>query len=298
MARALRCKLAELMGTAAAVDASGVLPYALYRYLPLPTVTYRYIPLQVLPYALELKRSGRSRKGMAAALRDFLGDGAKGFARWLSGLTPGGQASQLPTARPPPQQPCSWDAAAARLRFIPGVRGAIFGATSATFDECLARGLFGAPAGRSDAVRRISAERDRTLLFLFNFDSREMHGVFTPTAPAGFPLEAEAWAREPKPPGRGEASGATSSRKAWEGRRAARRGSQTPYPAQIPVRRIGPPLPPLRECAYRPVMRYDSSSSHKFKLELDADQTARLANLFVQNSSATSGVRIGTDEWG
>ena len=56
------------------------------------------------------------------------------------------------------------------------------------------------------SLRQIDAARDRTLLFLFNFQKRRLLGAFIATGPAGFPLEASARQRV----GQGRLGGATA----------------------------------------------------------------------------------------
>ena len=76
--------------------------------------------------------------------------------------------------------------------FAPQLRGSIFLTNSANQSECLRRGLFGLPSGQAKLLRQIDAARDRTLLFLFNFQKRKLLGAFIASGPAGFPLEASA----------------------------------------------------------------------------------------------------------
>ena len=77
--------------------------------------------------------------------------------------------------------------------FAPQLRGCIFLTSSANQGECLRRGIFGLPHGQAGLLRQIDAARDRTLLFLFNFQRRQLLGAFIASGPAGFPLEASAW---------------------------------------------------------------------------------------------------------
>lgn len=89
--------------------------------------------------------------------------------------------------------------------FAPQLRGSIFLTNSANQGECLRRGLFGLPSGQAKLLRQIDAARDRTLLFLFNFQKRRLLGAFIATGPAGFPLEASARQRA----GQGRLGGTT-----------------------------------------------------------------------------------------
>lgn len=53
--------------------------------------------------------------------------------------------------------------------------GAIFMSNRATKRECLRRQLLGLPSSQVDFVRQVKAGM---LLFLFEFERRELHGVF------------------------------------------------------------------------------------------------------------------------
>ncbi|XP_068320733.1 uncharacterized protein [Pyrus communis] len=53
--------------------------------------------------------------------------------------------------------------------------GAIFMSSSATIDECFKRRLFGLPSSQGQFVKQI---KTGMILFLFEFESRELHGVF------------------------------------------------------------------------------------------------------------------------
>eukprot|EP00316_Scyphosphaera_apsteinii_P008239 CAMPEP_0119344740 /NCGR_PEP_ID=MMETSP1333-20130426/107126_1 /TAXON_ID=418940 /ORGANISM="Scyphosphaera apsteinii, Strain RCC1455" /LENGTH=472 /DNA_ID=CAMNT_0007357187 /DNA_START=71 /DNA_END=1492 /DNA_ORIENTATION=- len=77
-----------------------------------------------------------------------------------------------------------------RLHFRKQLKGVIFGATTQTIDECFGRLLFGLPSGQASMVSTIDSA---TVIFLFNFTARSLHGIFMPAGPAGFPLERYAW---------------------------------------------------------------------------------------------------------
>ena len=122
----------------------------------------------------------------------------------------------------------------------------------------------------------MSAAREDTILFLFNFSTREMHGIFKASGPAGFPLHPRAWLpgvwsdklqAETEPP-RNKPSGVTM------------------FLAQLPVERIGPPLPALSERGFRSLMEYEGSSN-KFGLTLGGRQVEGLVTLFVEAARAS-----------
>ena len=133
------------------------------------------------------------------------------------------------------------------------------------------------PANRKPLVEQISNRRETTVLFLMNFTRHELHGVFLASGPAGFPLHNRAWV-----------PGAWDHQRGCEAdsppMRAARapRSKATPYPAQLPVRRLGPPLEPLGEAVYRPVMKY--FAPQKFELELGSSQVEQLVTLLVRQT--------------
>ena len=52
----------------------------------------------------------------------------------------------------------------------------MFGATNQTIDECWDRGLLGLPRGNMHLLDKI--DPDRTRLFLFNYSTRQLHGVY------------------------------------------------------------------------------------------------------------------------
>ena len=160
--------------------------------------------------------------------------------------------------------------------FRQDVCGAIFGASRTTFTECIQRQLFGLPASRSSMVREIAQRpHDRTILFLFNFHTRQLHGIFAPNGPAGFPLHKRAWV-----------PGVWSTALRCETNQGAQTGGKmalaerTPFAAQLPVRRVGEPFAPLDEAQYRPIMRY--VDGHKFDLQLNASQVEELVTLLVK----------------
>ena len=143
-------------------------------------------------------------------------------------------------------------------------------------DECLGRGLFGLPTGRSKMVRDVSNALEQTILFLFNFTARTLTGVFMASGEAGFPLHERAWL-----------PGAWSTERGEEvppPRKAKGKQQRTPLLAQLPVERVGPELPALPESAFSHVMKYEGDGSHKFSYTLDAAQVEQLVTLCINNA--------------
>ncbi|CAH2059314.1 unnamed protein product [Thlaspi arvense] len=68
--------------------------------------------------------------------------------------------------------------------------GAIFMSNSSTRKECLRRGLFGLPMGQAGFVKQVKAGM---LLFLFEFESRELHGVFQACSDGAINIEPYAF---------------------------------------------------------------------------------------------------------
>ena len=56
--------------------------------------------------------------------------------------------------------------------------------------------------------------------------------------------------------------------------------AKTAFVAQLPVQRLGPPLGPVGEGVFRPVMKY--VDGRKFELELDAKQVEQLVVRLVE----------------
>ena len=68
--------------------------------------------------------------------------------------------------------------------------GFIFGCKNETFQENMTRQLFGITKQHMHDVQNIMPT---SALFLFNYNSKDLHGVFIPNGPAGLNLEPEAW---------------------------------------------------------------------------------------------------------
>jgi hypothetical protein len=163
--------------------------------------------------------------------------------------------------------------------FREGLCGAIFGATNTTLDECLQRNLFGLPHTRRALVAAISKQHETPslpppVLFLFNFQKRELHGVFAASGPAGFPLHADAWV-----------IGSWSTKLGGPMSKPPRATPKhsTQFPAQIPVERLHV-FAPLAETVFRHVMKYHSQN--KFDLSLSAEQVEQLLCLFIEQAKS------------
>ena len=184
-------------------------------------------------------------------------------------------------APPPPPESFSWRA----LLESKDLTGSIFLCTDRTFDECIRRSLFGLPAAQATLVRTIFSRARSTLLFLYNTTARTLHGPFETAGAPGFPLAPKAWV-----PPQAEASGTL---RVW-----------TPFPAQLPVRRLGIAVPPLSWRSFASTMRFASientaRGSRKFRQQLHAAQVlvsskiqhVRVASLACVSACGVVGVR-------
>eukprot|EP00210_Caulerpa_lentillifera_P004078 g3891.t1 len=132
--------------------------------------------------------------------------------------------------------------------------GVIFTCTEDSLDDCLRGGVFGLPRTHFQYVQHV---RPSMVLFLFNFSTRELHGIFR--AMTGGKLEGDPQGVNPD----------------WAAN----------FPAQVDVD-TSDTYPPLPESAFRRIIaeNYISSTSSQFSFELDMDQVARLSAAFKQFS--------------
>lgn len=128
--------------------------------------------------------------------------------------------------------------------------GCIFGANKDTFDECINRRLLGLPAHYMKMVTSIVP--NETVLFLFNFTTRFMFGIFVATDHGG-EHESNAWCRNSD--------------------------ERTPFPAQIRFR-IVHKFAPLIESAFSDLMEYRPNTRH-FRFQLTPERTTALLERFA-----------------
>jgi len=130
--------------------------------------------------------------------------------------------------------------------------GVIFKANKSTYGECLQRQLFGLPENQmTRSLAKINV--GSTALFLFNFETLEMEGVFVATQPPCLNLEPDAWAK----------SG-----------RSRRASSGSPFPAQVRVRKVMHFFP-VHVDAWEHLLNWHTNGS-TFDLTLDKDTTREL----------------------
>lgn len=132
--------------------------------------------------------------------------------------------------------------------------GYIFVCNNDTMQEDLKRQLFGLPQRYRDSVRAIQPGLP---LFLYNYTTHQLHGVFEAASFGGSNIDPSAWEDKKN---KGE--------------------SRFPAQVRIRVRKI---CKPLEEDAFRPVLfHYDGP---KFRLQLSVPETLALLDLCLENRS-------------
>ncbi|KAK8538215.1 hypothetical protein V6N13_096003 [Hibiscus sabdariffa] len=139
------------------------------------------------------------------------------------------------------------------------VGGYIFVCNNDTMEENLRRHLFGLPPRYRDSVRAITPGLP---LFLYNYSTHQLHGVFEAASFGGSNIDPTAW-EDKKCPG------------------------ESRFPAQVRVitRKI---CEPLEEDSFRPILHhYDGP---KFRLELNIPEALSLLDIFAEQ-----GGNLGSD---
>ncbi|KAF5774721.1 putative development/cell death domain-containing protein [Helianthus annuus] len=134
------------------------------------------------------------------------------------------------------------------------VGGYIFVCNNDTMQENLKRQLFGLPPRYRDSVRQITPGLP---LFLYNYSTHQLHGVFEATSFGGTNIDPSAW-EDKKNPG------------------------ESRFPAQVRVmtRKLAEPL---EEDSFRPILHhYDGP---KFRLELNIPEALSLLDIFEDNKN-------------
>uniref|UniRef100_A0A0C9RQE3 TSA: Wollemia nobilis Ref_Wollemi_Transcript_2327_1423 transcribed RNA sequence n=1 Tax=Wollemia nobilis TaxID=56998 RepID=A0A0C9RQE3_9CONI len=132
--------------------------------------------------------------------------------------------------------------------------GYIFVCNNDTMQDDLKRLLFGLPQRFRDSVRAITPGLP---LFLYNYTTHQLHGIFEAASFGGTNIDPTAW-EDKKCPG------------------------ESRFPAQVRVR-MRKLCKPLEEDAFRPVLyHYDGP---KFRLQLNVPETLALLDIFSENGS-------------
>ncbi|CAI9759342.1 unnamed protein product [Fraxinus pennsylvanica] len=132
------------------------------------------------------------------------------------------------------------------------VGGYIFVCNNDTMQENLNRQLFGLPPRYRDSVRAITPGLP---LFLYNYSTHQLHGIFEAASFGGTNIDPTAW-EDKKNPG------------------------ESRFPAQVRVvtRKV---YEPLEEDSFRPILHhYDGP---KFRLELNVPEAISLLDIFAEN---------------
>ncbi|KAF5479819.1 hypothetical protein F2P56_000611 [Juglans regia] len=133
--------------------------------------------------------------------------------------------------------------------------GYIFVCNNDTMQEDLKRQLFGLPPRYRDSVRAITPGLP---LFLYNYTTHQLHGIFEATTFGGSNIDPTA----------------------WEDKKCK---GESRFPAQVRIR-VRKVYKALEEDAFRPVLHhYDGP---KFRLELSVPETLDLLDLCEQAGSA------------
>ncbi|KAG8375130.1 hypothetical protein BUALT_Bualt10G0068400 [Buddleja alternifolia] len=134
------------------------------------------------------------------------------------------------------------------------IGGYIFVCNNDTMAENLKRQLFGLPPRYRDSVRAITPGLP---LFLYNYSTHQLHGIFEAASFGGTNIDPSAW-EDKKNPG------------------------ESRFPAQVRVitRKI---CEPLEEDSFRPILHhYDGP---KFRLELNIPEVLSLLDIFAENNA-------------
>ncbi|KAJ6792393.1 B2 protein-like [Iris pallida] len=134
------------------------------------------------------------------------------------------------------------------------VGGYIFVCNNDTMQENLKRQLFGLPPRYRDSVRAITPGLP---LFLYNYSTHQLHGIFEAASFGGSNIDPTAW-EDKKSHG------------------------ESRFPAQVKVvtRKI---CGPLEEDSFRPILHhYDGP---KFRLELSVPEALALLDIFAENNA-------------
>ncbi|KAI5383386.1 B2 protein [Lathyrus oleraceus] len=141
------------------------------------------------------------------------------------------------------------------------IGGYIFVCNNDTMAENLKRQLFGLPPRYRDSVRAITPGLP---LFLYNYTTHQLHGVFEAASFGGTNIDPTA----------------------WEDKKCA---GESRFPAQVRVitRKT---CEPLEEDSFRPILHhYDGP---KFRLELNVPEALSLLDIFEEQDTSNSSLKV------
>ncbi|KAJ7527199.1 hypothetical protein O6H91_16G041700 [Diphasiastrum complanatum] len=134
--------------------------------------------------------------------------------------------------------------------------GYIFVCNNDTMQEDLKRQLFGLPQRYRDSVRAIQPGLP---LFLYNYTTHQLHGIYEATSFGGSNIDPTA----------------------WEDKKSC---GESRFPAQVRIR-VRKLCKALEEDAFRPVLHhYDGP---KFRLQLSVPETIQLLDLFTEKGATS-----------
>eukprot|EP00249_Psilotum_nudum_P018034 c26608_g1_i1 orf=393-2228(-) len=133
--------------------------------------------------------------------------------------------------------------------------GVIFMCNKETMVECFRHGVFGLPISRRSIVEQIVPGM---MLFLFEYESRELHGIYEARSFGGMNLEPHAY-----------------------------KSSPSSFPCQVRFRTVEE-CAPLLEFEFKEAIRDNYISPAKFRFDLTEKQVCQLVRLFLQNAKDTN----------
>eukprot|EP00249_Psilotum_nudum_P021022 c27939_g1_i1 orf=901-3516(-) len=135
--------------------------------------------------------------------------------------------------------------------------GLIFMCNNRIRKSCFRHGVFGMPLAKKDLVDQVIPT---TKLFLFEFESRKLWGIYEATTYSGIDLERDAY-----------------------------RVSEVPFPAQVRFR-VYKKCEPLQERDFSEAIKENYFRPTKFSFELTEDQVLKLIQLFCHRECKFVGV--------
>ena len=139
--------------------------------------------------------------------------------------------------------------------------GFIFGCVPETYQENMDRRVLGITKQHMTEMQGISPS---SVLFLFNYKTKMLHGVFRPNGAPGLNLEPDAW---------------KSHKQQSRVNPKHRADSGSPYPAQVRFEVIKN-CEPLHQRVWGHIPTSKPTGYNQFELSLDSDQATKLARLF------------------
>lgn len=195
---------------------------------------------------------------------DLKQQGVRGPDVSQKGILPLSSSFNHPNVHSPTQNSSSINSVDKRFKSLPPAEslprnetlgGYIFVCNNDTMQEDLKRQLFGLPPRYRDSVRAIQPGLP---LFLYNYTTHQLHGIFEAASFGGSNIDPTAWEDKKN---KGE--------------------SRFPAQVRIRVRKI---CKPLEEDAFRPVLfHYDGP---KFRLQLSVPETLAVLDLLSGNGSS------------